>query len=238
VSPARLRAGTSGYAYSEWKGSFYPAKLPAAGRLAYYAERLPAVEINNSFYRLPSAQVLAGWAAQVPESFRFALKAPRRITHQAKLRDAAEATGQLVRVAGTLGGRLGPLLFQLPPFFKRDLPLLADFLALLPADVRAAFEFRNASWFDEAIYAALAGRGVALVVSDREGAAEPPVVRTAAFGYLRLRRPEYDDAALGAWLARIAAQGWDECCVFFKHEAEGRAATLALRLGQLAGAGA
>jgi len=237
MSAPRVRAGTSGYAYAEWKGSFYPDQLPPARWLSYYAERLPAVEINNSFYRMPSAETLAGWAGKVPAGFCFALKAPRRITHQARLREAGELVEQLVGAARTLERRLGPLLFQLPPFFKRDLPLLAEFLALLPPDVRAAFEFRNASWFDEATYALLAQHGAALVASDREGAAEPPLVRTAAFAYLRLRRPDYDDAALAAWLARLADAGIEEACVFFKHEDEGRAAALALRLGVLAGAG-
>src|SRR6266542_1192270 len=150
----RVLAGTSGYSYKEWKGSFYPEDLPASEMLRYYAARLPAVEINNTFYRMPKASLLSGWAEQVPDGFRFVLKASQRITHQKRLREAGEEGGYFFRVATTLGERLGPVLFQLPPNLKRDLPRLADFLALLPPASRSAFEFRHESWFDEEVFAA------------------------------------------------------------------------------------
>ena len=215
----RLLVGTSGYSYKEWKGSFYPRDLPASELLAYYATRLPAVEINNTFYRLPRESVLEGWAGATGEAFRFAIKASRRITHFRRLRDVDELLQYLLDTVQVLGDRLGPLLFQLPPNFKRDDQVLGGFLELLPPRCRAAFEFRHDSWFDDEVYALLSGHGnAALVASDRAGGDAPPVVATAGFGYLRLRRTDYDAADLEAWAARVRQQPWDEAFVFFKHE--------------------
>ncbi len=223
-----VRVGTSGYSYKEWKGPFYPAKLPASGFLRYYSERLSTVEINNSFYRMPTPKLVEAWAAQVPEGFTFALKAPQRITHVAKLLDAGELTDAFVRVARTLGARLGPLLFQLPPFLRKDVPRLAAFLEILPRDVRVAFEFRHASWFEDDALGALRSRGAALCVAEGE-ALVSPLVATADWGYVRLRRDSYPDAVLEDWGARIAGQPWREAFVYLKHD-EGDAPAAALKL--------
>jgi uncharacterized protein YecE (DUF72 family) len=228
------RVGTSGFSYKEWKGNFYPEDLADSEMLRWYAERLDAVEINNTFYRMPTRRLLEGWSEQVPEAFAFALKTPRRITHQKKLRDVEEDVGYLVGTAGALGARLGPLLVQLPPYLKKDVALLADFVALIPPGTRAAVEFRSSSWFDDAVYEALASRGVALVVSDMDDKPEPPVVRTAPFGYARLRRAVYDDAAMTAWAGRFAEAAWDEAFVFFKHEEAGTGPRYAARFRELA----
>jgi uncharacterized protein YecE (DUF72 family) len=229
-----LWAGASGYAYDVWKGGFYPEKIAADAMLAWYAERLPTVEINNTFYRMPKTAVLAQWAASTPPAFRFAIKASRRITHDARLKaeDAAEAVGYLYRNLAALGGRRGPVLFQLPPFLKKDLPRLADFLALLPEGHRAVLEFRHDSWFDDAVYETLRSAGAALCLSEREDSSAPPLVETAPWGYLRLRLQAYEEADLARWVQRIAATRWQEAHVYFMHEptAPGYAAAL-LRLG-------
>jgi len=223
----RVRVGTSGYSYKEWKGTFYPEDLPASEMLRYYAGRHDTVEINNTFYRMPTTKLLEAWAEQVPREFSFVLKAPRRITHQKKLAGAADDTAALLRSAEAMGERLGPFLFQLPPWLKKDAALLGDFLALLPGGTRAAFEFRNASWFDDETYDILRSHGAALAVSDTDGEDEPPIVPTADYGYLRLRRAGYDDSALAAWAERIAAQPWSAAWVFFKHEEAGAGPRLA-----------
>ncbi len=203
----RLLTGTSGYAYKEWKGSFYPEDLPADRMLAYYSTRLPAVEINNTFYRMPRESVLEGWAEATGEEFRFAIKASRRITHFRRLRGVEELVQYLLDTVQVLGAKLGPLLFQLPPNFKRDDEALGGFLELLPAGCRAAFEFRHDSWLDDEVYRLLSGHGgAALVTSDRGDGAEPPVVPTAGFGYLRLRRTDYAEADLERWAARVREQ--------------------------------
>jgi uncharacterized protein YecE (DUF72 family) len=230
----RWRVGTSGFSYKEWKGTFYPEDLPDAAMLRWYAERLDAVEINNTFYRMPTRRLLEGWAEQVPETFAFALKTPRRITHQKKLADVGDDVAYLLDTAGALGARLGPHLVQLPPYLKVDVPLLADFVALLPPGTRAAVEFRSSTWLDDAVYETLAARQVALVVSDMDDKPEPPVVRTAPYGYARLRRVEYDDAALAAWARRFAEAGWEEAFVFFKHEEAGTGPRYAARFRELA----
>jgi uncharacterized protein YecE (DUF72 family) len=222
----RVLAGTSGYSYKEWKGSFYPEKLATDQMLRFYGEQFDTVEINNTFYRMPSEKVLVQWAEQVPEGFRFVLKASRRITHQHRLKDAGEPLGYLLRNASVLGDKLGPTLFQLPPNLKQDLARLQDFLALLPNRWPAVFEFRNASWFDDQVYEALRERGVALCVADTEDG-ETPFVSTASRGYLRLRREAYSDRDLAAWAERIAGQPWEEVFVFFKHEDAGAGPALA-----------
>jgi uncharacterized protein YecE (DUF72 family) len=228
----RLWPGTSGFSYKEWKGSFYPEDLPDSGMLSFYAERFPAVEINNTFYRMPTRKLLAGWAEQVPAGFRFVLKASRKITHQKKLADTAEEVAYLADTSRALGERLGPTLVQLPPYLKKDVPLLAGFLASLPADFPVALEFRSSSWFDDDVYAALSEAGAALVVSDM-GKGDPPVVRTASFGYARLRRVEYGEEDLAAWAERLAKPGWDDLFAFFKHEDEGTGPRLAARFREL-----
>ena len=194
----KLWAGASGYAFNEWKGSFYPEKIQPEAMLAWYAERLPSVEINNTFYRMPKTEVLANWAQATPEAFRFSIKASKRITHDARLAAdaAADSVAYLYKNLAALGGKRGPVLFQLPPFLKKDLPRLEDFLRLLPAEHRAAFEFRDASWFDDDVYAALSAAGAALCLSEREDSSAPPLVQTAPWGYLRLRLESYSEAEL------------------------------------------
>ena len=212
--------GTSGWSYKEWKGSFYPPKLPAEEMLRYYGGRFPTVEVNNSFYRIPAERVLANWAEQVPAAFRFVLKASRRVTHNNRLTDEDGSLGYFLRAVNPLGDRLGPTLFQLPPTFKRDLDRLRNFLALLPRRWAAAIEFRHASWFVDEVYDLLRERDVALVAVDEdetEGKGSP-LVTTASWGYLRLRRSAYDGAALVDWAARIRANPWTEAYVFLKHE--------------------
>ncbi len=225
----RVRAGTSGFSYKEWKGAFYPEDLAPAGMLRYYAERLRAVEINNTFYRMPKPALLEGWAAEVPADFRFVLKASQRITHHKRLKEAAAEVAYFFRVAVTLGERLGPALFQLPPNLKKDLPRLEAFLATIPEDRSAAFEFRHASWFEEDVFEALRSKGAALCIAEDEDLATP-LVATADWGYLRLRRQDYAEADVAAWAERIRAQKWSEAYVFFKHEDAGSGPKLAAQL--------
>ena len=220
-----LFVGTSGFSYVEWKGSFYPEGLPDAEMLKSYAERLSTVEINNTFYRMPAPALLEGWNKKVEGAgpFAFALKAPRSITHIARLKDAADGTAYFLKVAATLGERLGPILFQLPPFFKKDAGVLREFLAGLPPGVSAAFEFRHPSWFDDEVSTLLADRAAALVAGDPDEGEPLPLIATAPFGYLRLRAASYDLAGLEAWHARIAAQPWQKAFVYLKHEVLGPA---------------
>ena len=226
-----VRVGTSGWNYPEWKGSFYPETIKPAAMLPFYAGRFSTVEVNNTFYRMPTATVVEGWAAAVPPAFTFVLKAPQRITHFARLRDVDEPLRFFCDTARLLGARLGPLLFQLPPNFRADPGRLADVLARLPADVRAAFEFRHASWFTDEVYARLASRNAALCVVDAEEGATPAIA-TADWGYLRLRAAGYDDQALRGWVETIrrVGAGWRDAFVFFKHEEQGTGPALASRL--------
>jgi uncharacterized protein YecE (DUF72 family) len=219
-----MRIGTSGYSYKEWKGSFYPEDLPAARMLEFYAGRFDTVEINNTFYRMPEAKMLDKWATQVPDSFTFVLKAPQRITHRQKLSGSEEDVRYLFEAASTLGVKLGPVLFQLPPFFKKDSERLRAFLAALPPRSPAAFEFRHDSWCDDEVYAILRERDVPICLSDTDEVLDPNalVIPTASWGYLRLRRTEYSGDAISDWARRIAKQPWREAYVFFKHEDEGR----------------
>ena len=222
----RVLTGTSGYSYKEWKGSFYPEDLPAEEMLRYYASKLSAVEINNTFYRMPRSDVLARWAEQVADGFRFALKASQQITHRKRLRDAADPVAYFFKVAATLGDRMGPVLFQLPPNLKKDLARLAEFLAVLPPASRCAFEFRHESWFEEDVFEALRSRGSALCVAEDEDLATPWVA-TAGWGYLRLRRQDYGEEDLRDRAGRLLAQPWSEAYVFFKHEEGGTGPKLA-----------
>jgi len=232
-----LYVGTSGYSYKEWKGSFYPEDLPAKKMLSYYASRLPAVEINNTFYRLPQKSVLENWKEQVPEEFRFSVKASQRITHFKRLKDAESDTLYLIETAKALEDRLGVVLFQLPPNMKKDLPRLKGFLDCLPGGTRASFEFRHQTWFDDDVLELLRGVNQALVVSDTDDLPVNHVDKTADWGYLRLRRVNYDEENLAMWLTRIREQNWKDAFVFFKHEDEGTGPKLAAQFLDLAGKG-
>ena len=227
---ATILAGASGYSFKEWCGTFYPGKTKAEDMLPFYSARLPTVEINNTFYRMPRTTMLENWAAITPASFRFAIKASRRITHMARLK--AESVGDsvdfLYKALEALGPKRGPVLFQLPPNMKKDLARLQAFLPMLPKDHRAAFEFRNDTWFDDDVYEALRGADASLCFSERQDNAPPPLVETAPWGYVRLRLEQYSDADLEQWAARLGKTGWRESFVYFMHEptAPAYAATL------------
>jgi uncharacterized protein YecE (DUF72 family) len=228
-------AGTSGWAYKEWKGSFYPEDLPNDGMLEFYANRLETVEINNTFYRMPKREVLEGWSDQVPEGFRFVLKASRRITHKARLGDdAADPLAYLVGNAQVLGPRLGAILFQTPPWLKGDVDLLRRFVDLIPAGVRGAFEFRSTSWFEDEVFDVLRAGNHALVAADTGNPdKDPPLVATADWGYARLRRVDYTDDDLVDWARRLGEQPWGEVFAFFKHEDDAAGPALAGRFAEL-----
>ena len=214
----KLLAGTSGYAFKEWKGSFYPEDVKDDAMLGYYASKFPSVEINNTFYRLPKEHVLAEWAAQVPETFSFSIKASQRITHFARLKpECADALAFLLKNTAALGRKLGPVLFQLPPNLKADVPRLQAFLELLPSARRFTIEFRHDSWFTDEVFDALRARDIALCVIEQPEFASP-VVATASWGYARLHRFDYDAAGLDAWAGRLATQAWNDVYVFFKHD--------------------
>lgn len=218
----QIFAGTSGFSYAEWCGRFYPHALPGAQMLRFYSSRLPTVEINNTFYRMPNPETVAAWRDEVPDSFRFAVKATRRITHQKKIADVGADVAHLFSVIDVLGDKLGPVLFQLPPFLKKDLGLLEAFLAELPEGRRVAVEFRHPSWFTDSVYSALSGRNAALVCGDLEDAEKsPPLVVTADFGYLRLRRLDYEPSDIADWAVRISGQSWQSAYVYLKHEVLG-----------------
>lgn len=231
----QLYVGTSSFSERAWKGKFYPDDLPAARMLSYYGERFRAVEINSTFFAMPKASVLEKWTDQVPSDFRFAFKAPKTITHAQWLQGKDELLATLFEALGTLKKRLGPLLIQLPAWAKKDVPRLREFLALLPKRRRVAFEFRDASWFDDEVFGLLRKRHVALCIADAEGELAVPFERTTDWGYLRLRRTDYKDASLKTWLKRIRSQGWHDVFVFFKHEKTASGPRLAQRLIDLAG---
>ena len=216
----KLLAGASGYSFKEWKGTFYPETMKPDGMLAYYAERLPTVEINNTFYQMPKVAVLENWAHTVSTTFKFAIKASRRITHFSRLdaQKAHDSVEYLYRNLATLGTKRGPVLYQLPPFLKKDLARLVDFLAILPAGHGAAFEFRNDTWFADDVYDALKRAGASLCFSEREDDAPPPLVETAPWGYVRLRLEVYSHDDLKNWAARLDETGWKEIYVYFMHE--------------------
>lgn len=229
-----LYVGTSGYSYKPWKGSFYPKGLPARQMLRYYGERFRTVEINSTFYGMPKVSVLETWAGTVPAGFRFVLKAPRQITHRRKLNDAGELVSHFLEAAGALTEHRGPLLFQLPETSRKDVTRLHSFLALLPPQLRAAFEFRHPSWFDDEVFGLLRDHRAALCVADAEGDLEVPFEASADWGYLRLRRPDYGDAELKGWVQRVQGQNWQDTFVFFKHEDEGKGPRMAERFLELA----
>ena len=226
----KLWTGASGYAFKEWKGNFYPEKIAPEAMLAWYAGRLSSVEINNTFYQMPRVEVLERWAQATPEAFRFSIKAPKRITHDARLGAdaAADSVAYLYKTLAALGAKRGPVLFQLPPFLKKDTARLQEFLHLLPEGHRAAFEFRHESWFHDDVYALLKTAGASLCLSEREDNASPPLVETAPWGYVRMRLENYRDADLAAWAERLAATQWHEVHAYFMHEptAPGYAAKL------------
>jgi uncharacterized protein YecE (DUF72 family) len=233
-----ILVGTSGYNYPEWKGSFYPADLSSAKMLPYYAGKFHTVEINYTFYRMPTPKLIAGWRAQVPPEFRFTLKAPKRITHDKRLRagEVAESVTGFITAAAELGPQMAALLFQLPPNFKKDAGLLKEFLSLLPPRTPAAFGFRNPSWLDDEIYDALRARNVALCIADSESR-ETPLVATADYAYLRLRDEGYGDADIRKWTdtATTLAETATDVFVYFKHEDEGKGATFGLQMMNLLG---
>ncbi|CAN5605864.1 MAG: DUF72 domain-containing protein [Pyrinomonadaceae bacterium] len=230
-----LYVGTSGYSYKEWKGSFYPEKLPAREMLAYYATRLPAVEINNTFYRLPQKSMLENWREQVPTGFKFSVKASQKITHFKRLKESEEETKYLLDTTAALQNRLGPVLFQLPPNMKKDLSRLESFLASLPNETKATFEFRHQTWFDDDVLELLSRQNHALCISDTDDLPVSHIDRTADWGYLRLRRVNYSEQNLAEWFKRVGDQNWNDVFVFFKHEDEGTGPRLAGQFLKLAG---
>jgi uncharacterized protein YecE (DUF72 family) len=231
----RIDIGTSGYGYKEWKGTFYPADLKDKAMLSFYATKLSTVEINYTFRRMPTPKLLEGWARQVPESFVFVLKAPERITHRAKLKDVRETADTFVSAAQTLGPRLGALLFQLPPYAKKDVGVLRTFLEEHAGGPPMAFEFRHPSWLEDDALAALREHRAALCLAESDDThagdeLAAPLISTADWGYLRLRRTDYTDADLAAWSARLRAQSWSRVFVFLKHEDEGKGPMFAAKL--------
>ena len=230
---AKIYVGTSGYAYKEWKGKFYPEKISPTEMLRFYSGRLNAVEINNTFYRMPNETVLTSWAEQVPGGFVFALKAPQVITHLKRLRDVSEETKYLFRTLSVLDKKLGPVLFQFPKSFRAARPVLEDFLALILGDMACAFEFRSPSWLDDEILDLLRKKGSSLCIADSDENPAQEIISTASWGYLRLRRSDYTDAELSDWIERILSQKWERAFVFFKHEDEAGGAEIALRFNEL-----
>jgi uncharacterized protein YecE (DUF72 family) len=225
--------GTSGYSYKEWKGSFYPAKLPAKQMLRFYGEHFRAVEINYTFKRTLTASVLKSWASAVPADFQFVLKAPQQITHWKRLQDAGDSIANFLDIGAKFKKHLGPLLFQLPPDFQKDAPRLRAFLELLPVERRVTLEFRHPSWFDDEIFGLLREQGAALCIAEDEHL-EAPFVATTDWGYLRLRQLDYDDPALQTRVKQVRKQKWRDVFVFFKHEDEGKGPKLAKRFLELA----
>jgi len=217
----KIYAGTSGYSYKEWKGFFYPEKMKPEEMLSFYATKLPAVEINNTFYRLPKRELIDLWSSQVPPEFKFVIKASQKITHMRRLKGADDETNYLFDVVSSLEKKLGVVFFQLPPNVKKDIERLGTFLDSLPKKPPVAFEFRHATWFDDEVFELLRRHNAALCLADTDEELEVPLVSTADWGYLRLRRPEYPPADMKKWRAWVQAQQWNEACVFFKHEDAG-----------------
>ena len=230
----KIYVGTSGYGYKEWKGKFYPEKISPEEMLRFYSERLGAVEINNTFYRMPKENVLASWAAQVPIDFVFALKAPQVITHLKRLKNVDAETEYFFRSLSVLDGKLGPVLFQLPKSFHADRNALEDFLPLIPGNMSCAFEFRSPSWLDAEILDILRKNGCSLCIADVDEAPAGEIISTTSWGYLRLRRSDYTDADLSQWMKRILSQKWKRAFVFFKHEEEAIGPETAMRFRDLA----
>jgi uncharacterized protein YecE (DUF72 family) len=230
----KIYVGTSGYGYKEWKGKFYPEKISPKEMLRFYAERLGAIEINNTFYHMPTEGVLASWADQVPDDFVFAVKAPQVITHRKRLRHVEAETDYLFRTLSVLGRKLGPVLFQFPKSFHAAPKALEDFLALIPGNMSCAFEFRSSSWRDAAILGRLREREYSLCMADSDENPVHEILPTASWGYLRLRRSDYTDADLLRWRERIFSQKWERAFVFFKHEDKAKGPEMAMHFGKLA----
>ena len=230
----KVHVGTSGYNFPEWKGTFYPAKFSESKMLEYYAQRLSTVEVNYTFYRMPNPKAVAGWDAVTPAGFTFVLKAPQRITHIARLKDIDDPLRYFLEVARKLGKKLGPILFQLPPNFKKDVARLGDLLTQFPPDIRCAWEFRHESWFADDVYEVLRTGNAALCVADTEEG-NTPLVATADFGYFRLRDEGYSKKDLEQWAAKVRelGKGWKDAFVFFKHEESGIGPKLAQQFVEL-----
>ncbi len=231
----KIHVGTSGFAHKEWKGKFYPEKIPPKDMLRFYAERLNTVEINNTFYHMPKESVLLSWAGQVPDDFIFALKAPQVITHMKQLRNVFEETEYLFKSLSALDGKLGPVLFQFPKSFRANMPALEDFLPLIPGDVACTFDFRSPTWLEGGVPDLLRKKGCSWCIEDTDESPTQEIISTAPWGYLRLRRSDYADADLSQWAERILSQKWERAFVFFKHEDEARGAELAMRFQELVG---
>lgn len=233
----KIHVGTSGYGYKEWKGIFYPEKISPKEMLRFYGERLNAVEINYTYYHMPTAGVLTSWAEQVPDDFAFALKAPQVITHLKQLRNVGEETDYFFRTLAVLDRKLGPALFQFPKSFRVNRPALAEFLPQIPRNVQCSFDFRSPTWLDAGILDLLRERGCSLCIEDTDEHPADEIISTAPWGYLRLRRTDYTEADLSQWLERVLAQKWERAFVFFKHEEEGKGPAgpeMALRFHELA----
>jgi uncharacterized protein YecE (DUF72 family) len=228
-----IHTGTSGFSYKEWKGHFYPSDLPASRMLEYYAARFNTVEINNTFYRMPRAEMLAKWRDTVPPGFHFVLKTPKRITHQKKLEDTADDMAYLTEVSAELGEARGPFLVQTPPYLRADLALLERFLSGIPSGVRLALETRHASWNDPEATRTLISHGHTLCIAEVDGEEPLPLPPDASWGYLRLRRTDYSDDDMRQWADRVRATGWEQAWIFFKHEDEGKGPQFASRMTEL-----
>lgn len=229
----KLYVGTSGYSYKEWKGNFYPENISASEMLSHYAKHLPAVELNNTYYRMPQPNAVESWRTQVPKTFRFSVKAPQSITLYRRLKDAGWQTKQMLKTVSVLEDRLGAVLFRMPEDMKKDLARLESFLKELPAHTPAAFEFRHATWFDEEVVELLRSYNRVLVISDTDEMPTNDIVKTADWGYVRLRRVQYSAADLKAWTKQIKAQKWKTAYVFFKHDDEGTGPKLAAQFLKL-----
>lgn len=232
----KVHIGTSGFAHKEWNGKFYPDKIAPRDMLRFYAERLNAVEINNTFYHMPTTSVLYAWADQVPDGFVFAIKAPQVITHFKQLRNVSGESRYLFKTLSLLAGKLGPVLFQFPKSFRANMAVLEDFLALIPRDAACAFEFRSPTWLDAGMPDLLRKKGCSMCIADTDEGPVQEIVSTAGWGYLRLRRSSYTDADLSQWAERIRTQKWDRAFVFFKHEDaanEAKGPEMAMRLREL-----
>jgi uncharacterized protein YecE (DUF72 family) len=228
--------GTSGFQYTEWKGKFYPEDLPSSKMLSFYAERFSTTEINYTFHRIPAAKTIENWKQLTPENFRFALKAPQKITHWSKLRDCADTMRYFHDITSGLGSKLGPVLFQLPPTFKKDVLVLAEFVNCLPTGTRAAFEFRHDSWFVDEVWEVLRSGNVSLCIAETEEFSTP-TIETADYGYLRLRREDYTSADVERWadFVRERREQWEDVFIYFKHEEAGIGPKLAAEMTGLLG---
>lgn len=231
-----LWIGTSGFQYAEWKGTFYPEKMPAGKMLPFYAERFSTTEINYTFHRIPSGKTIEGWFKATPERFKFALKAPQKVTHFARLRNCADTMRFFHQVVLDLETKLGPVLFQLPPTLKKDAALLSAFMAEVPEGMRAAFEFRDPSWFDDEVYGILKEKNIALCIAESEKLSTPAVA-TADYGYLRLRREDYQKDDVARWSETVKAHeaAWSDAFIYFKHEESGIGPKLAAHMMELQG---